>query len=161
MQKDTSFVHRAFWISLIIKGIDGALQLLGGFAVIFVEPGTLGNAYRWLTRFLFGKREGNPEAAFIRDAAHSFNMSIEVLVAIYLLVHGIIKVLLVYGLLKERLWVFPAAFAGFGFFLALEIYRITVHFYWGILILMCIDIFVITMVIMEYRKVKAFGSNQS
>ena len=155
MQKDKSFVHRAFWISLVIKGIDGALQLVGGFAAIFIEPATLGNAYRWITRFLFGKRDGNPEAEFIRDAAHSFHISVPLLVCIYLLIHGVIKLLLVYGLLKERLWVFPAAFAGFGFFLALEIYRIYAHFYWGILILMCLDVFVLTMVTLEYKKVKA------
>ena len=154
--EDKSFVHRAFWISLFIKGLDGALQLLGGLAVIFLEPGTLGNAYRWLTRFLFGKHDGNnPEADFIRVTAHSFHISVAVLVAIYLLVNGIIKVLLVYGLLKEKLWVFPAACAGFGIMFSLELYRLSVHFYWGIFILMCISVFVITMVILEWRKVKA------
>ena len=156
MQKDKSFVHRAFWVSLVIKGIDGALQLAGGIIVLFIEPGTLGKTYRYWSRYLFtSKHRGNPEAAFIRDAATSFHMSIELLVAIYLLVHGIIKVLLVYGLLKERLWVFPAAFVGFGFFLTLEIYRINAHFYWGIMILMCLDVFVISMVWLEYKKVKA------
>ncbi len=160
MQKDKSFVHRAFWISLFIKGLDGALQLIGGLAVIFVEPGTLGNAYRWLTRFLFGKHDGNPEAAFIRDTAHSFGISVEVLVAIYLLVNGIIKVLLVYGLLKEKLWVFPAACAGFGVLFSLEIYRLFVHFYWGIFVLMCISVFVITMVILEWRKVRAASKTE-
>ena len=154
-QKDQSFVHRAFWLSLFLKGLDGALQLLGGVVVILFEPGTLGRAYRWLTRFLMGKSSHNAEADFIREAASSFHISVEVLVCIYLLTHGIIKVLLVYGLLRERLWVFPAAFAGFGFFLALEIYRISQHFYWAILILMCIDIFVIIMVFLEYKKVKA------
>ena len=155
VQKDTSFVHRAFWLSLFLKGLDGALQLLGGLVVILFEPGTLGKAYRWLTRFLMGKTSNNAEADFIKDAAHSFHISIEVLVCIYLLSHGIIKVLLVYGLLKEKLWVFPAALVGFGFFLTLEIYRIYQHFYWAILVLMCIDVFVVTMVILEWRKVKA------
>src|ERR1041385_9100741 len=105
MEKDKSFVHRAFWVSLIIKGIDGALQLIGGIIALSVEPGTLGRAYRYLTRYLLGSKSGhNAEAAFIKDAAVQFNMSIEILVSIYLLSHGVIKVLLVYGLLKERLW---------------------------------------------------------
>jgi uncharacterized membrane protein len=154
MEKDKSFVHRAFWVSLFVKGIDGALQLAGGIIALVVEPGTLGRAYRYLTRFLLGSNTHNVEAAFIKDAAQQFNMSVEILVSIYLLTHGVIKVLLVYGLLKERLWVFPAAFVGFGFFLAVEIYRIVHHFYWGIMILMCIDVFVITMVWLEYKKVK-------
>ena len=154
MQKDKSFVHRAFWLSLFLKGLDGLLQLLGGIVVLFFEPGTLGKTYRYLTRFLMGHRTDNPEAQFIRDAAHSFHMSTEILVFVYLVSHGIIKVLLVYGLLKERLWVFPAALAGFGFFLVLEIFRISQHFYWAIAALMCIDVFVITMVILEWKKVK-------
>jgi len=153
--EDKSFVHRAFWISLFIKGLDGMLQLLGGIAVFAFAPGTLGRAYRWLTRFLVGDRAHNPEADFIKDAAHSFHMNVEMLVAIYLLANGIIKVLLVYGLLKEKLWVFPAALVGFGLMFSLELYRLSVHFYWGIFILMCISIFVITMVILEWRKVRA------
>ncbi|MFI5263447.1 MAG: hypothetical protein ACHQM6_02920, partial [Candidatus Kapaibacterium sp.] len=74
MQKDTSFVHRAFWLSLFLKGLDGALQLLGGLVVILFEPGTLGKTYRWLTRFLMGKSSNNAEADFIKDAAHSFHI---------------------------------------------------------------------------------------
>ena len=154
-KQDKSFVHRAFWWSLFIKGLDGLLQFLGGIAVLLVPPGTLGNTYRYWTRFLFAHpHAGNPEANFIRDAAHSFGMGVPLLVAIYLLVNGTIKLLLVYGLLRERLWVFPAAFVGFGLFFSLEVYRLFVHFYWGILILMCISIFVITMVALEYRKVR-------
>src|SRR5256714_14308404 len=154
-KQDKSFVHQAFWWSLFIKGLDGLLQFLGGIAVLVLPPETLGNTYRWWTRFLFAHpRAGNPEEDFIRDAAHSFGISVPLLVAIYLLANGIIKLLLVYGLLRERLWVFPAAFVGFGLFFTLEVYRLFVHFYWGILILMCISIFVITMVALEYRKVK-------
>jgi uncharacterized membrane protein len=161
VQKDTSFVHRAFWLSLFLKGLDGALQLLGGVAVLVAEPGTLGKAYRWLSRFLIGNRVHNPEADFIKVTAESFHMNVEMLVAIYLLVNGVIKVLLVYGLLKEKLWVFPAACVGFGLMFSLEVYRLSIHFFWGIFILMCISVFVITMVILEWRKVKALGSSQS
>ncbi|MEP7233847.1 MAG: DUF2127 domain-containing protein [Ignavibacteriota bacterium] len=152
-EKDRSFVHRAFWLSLFIKGLDGALQLLGGIAVLVVAPGTLGKTYRYFTRFLVGNRTHNPEADFIREAAHSFHMSVAWLIAIYLLVNGIIKVLLVYGLLKEKMWVFPAALAGFSIFFSLEVWRLSIHFYWGIVIFMAISVFVITMVILEWRKV--------
>jgi len=154
VKKQGSFVDRAFWLSLIIKGIDGALQLIGGVAVLFIEPGTLSRWFRYLTRYLLHRKPHNSESNFIHSAAAQFGISVETLVCIYLLSHGVIKVLLVYGLLKRKLWVFPAALAGFGFFLAVEIYRISEHFYWGILILMCVDIFVITMVILEYMKVK-------
>ncbi|MEI8135632.1 MAG: DUF2127 domain-containing protein [bacterium] len=156
-QEDKSFVHRAFWISLFLKGLDGALQLIGGIAVIFAEPGTLGKTYRYFTRFLVGNRTQNPEAEFIKVTAHSFGMNVEMLVAIYLLVNAVIKLLLVYGLLKERLWVFPAACIGFGLMFSLELYRISIHFYWGIFILMCISVFVITMVLLEWKKVRKAG----
>ena len=155
LKQDKSFVHKAFWLSLVVKGIDGALQLVGGIAVLVVEPGTLGRLYRYLTRHLLGSTGDSPEIDFIREAAKQFSMRNESLVAIYLLFHGVIKVLLVYGLLKERLWVFPAAFVGFGLFLALEIYRLTQQFHIGIVVLMCVDCFVITMVWLEYKKVRA------
>lgn len=154
MKEQKSFVDRAFRISLIVKGFDGALQLIGGVAVLFVEPGTLSRWFRYLTRYLLHRNPHNSESNFIHSAAQQFGFSVEILICIYLLSHGVIKVLLVYGLLKGKLWVFPAALTGFGFFLAVEVYRISEHFYWGILILMCVDVFVITMVILEYLKVK-------
>jgi uncharacterized membrane protein len=154
-KQDKSFVHRAFWWSLFIKGLDGLLQLIGGIAVLVAEPGTLGRTYRYFSRFLVGHRAHNPEADFIREAATSFHISVPILVSIYLLANAAIKLLLVYGLFKERLWVFPAAFVGFGILFSLEAYRISVHFHWGILILMCISIFVITMVALEYKKVRS------
>lgn len=149
-----NFVDRAFRVSLYIKAFDGTLQLTGGTLLLFVEPETLGRWVNVLTRHLLSS-PNNPVALFLEHQAQNLSVSTELLVSLYLLSHGVIKLGLVFGLLKEKLWVFPFAFVGFGAILSIELYRIIFHFFWGLIILMSFDTFVLTMVTLEYRRLKA------
>ncbi len=149
-----SLVDRAFRISLFIKGFDGVMQLIGGTLLLFIEPQTLGSWMNFLTRHLFSSNPNNVVAHFLQHQAENLSVSTTLIVSLYMLSHAVIKLGLVYGLLKEKLWVFPFAFVGFGIILSIEAYRIIFHFFWGVCILMSFDIFVLTMVILEYRKLK-------
>ena len=55
--------------------------------------------------------------------AQTFSVAEHNFYAFYLLSHGIIKRVLVIGLLRERLWAYPASFAVFGAFIAYQLYR--------------------------------------
>lgn len=149
-----TFVDRAFRISLFIKAFDGTLQLIGGSLLFFVEPQELGRWMNFLTRHLFSTNPNNVIAHWLHHQAETLSVDTTLLVSLYMLSHGVIKLGLVYGLLREKLWVFPFAFVGFGAILSIEIYRILFHFFWGVCILMAFDTFVLTMVILEFRKLR-------
>ncbi len=156
-----NFVDRAFRLSLFIKGFDGTMQLIGGTLLFFVEPQTLGRWMNFLTRHLISEDPTNVVAHWLHHQADSLSVDTELLVSLYMLSHGVIKLGLVFGLLKEKLWVFPFAFVGFGAILSIEIYRIIFHFFWGVCVLMAFDTFVLTMVILEYRRLKAAKSESN
>ncbi len=147
-------LNRVFRISLWLKGIDGAFELLGGILFLFVKPSTIGATVRFLTRHEIAEDPHDLVANFLRHTAEQLSVNKELLASVYLLGHGLIKIVLVYGLLTGRKGIYPYAFLFLGLFIAIETARLIEFFSFGILILMLFDLFVLTMVWLEYRKLQ-------
>ena len=150
-----NFIDRAFRVSLFIKAIDGSLQLIGGTLLMIIPHATL---VSWLDRLstqVMPDHNDTLIAQLLRTASEHYSVRAEIFLSLYMLSHGVIKLGLVYGLLREKLWVFPLAFVAFAGLILIELDRIFIHHYWGVIILLCFDTFVLTMVILEYRRLKA------
>ena len=78
-----------------------------------------------------------------------------VFAAIYLLAHGVIKGLLVYGLVRDELWAFPTGIAIFGAFAFYQMYRYTLVPSGWLIALTVLDVAVILLTLAEWRRVKA------
>jgi len=75
--------------------------------------------------------------------------------AIYLLLHGVVKIVLVGAVLKEKLWAYPWMIAFLLIFIAYQAYRILVAFSWGMVLLTAFDIFIVWITWHEYRSRRA------
>ena len=74
--------------------------------------------------------------------------------AVYLLVHGTIKLWLIAGLLRKRLWYFPVAMTVFSLFIVYQLYRYTnTHSGW-LLVITALDLVIIALTWHEYRGLK-------
>jgi uncharacterized membrane protein len=72
--------------------------------------------------------------------------------AIYLLSHGIAKIVLVALVLKDKLWAYPWLIGLLLAFIAYQLYRITaVHFSIGLALLTVFDAFLVWLTWREYR----------
>ena len=100
-------VDRAFRISLWLKGADGALELLGGLLLLIVPPDALGSLVASLTRHELSEDRHDIIANSLLQQTHNLSKSATVFGALYLLTHGIIKLVLVVSVLRERLWAYP------------------------------------------------------
>ena len=74
--------------------------------------------------------------------------------AFYLLSHGVVKLILVYGLLKEKLWAYPASFVVFGAFIVYQLYRYSFTHEVSLIGLSIFDLFVIALAVHEYRLLR-------
>ena len=129
-------IHLVFQIGVILKGLNGLLELIGGVLL------------------LFGLSHNTALARHLPPHDERF-------AAIFLLSHGVIKGLLVYGLLREKLWVFPWAigvFAGFGVY---QIYRYFVEPSGWLIALTVLDVFVILLTWAEWRRVRGTAQQPS
>ncbi len=71
--------------------------------------------------------------------------------AIYLLIHGVIKLLIVWNLLRERLWAFPFSLITLALFVLLQTFHLFRKFSPWLLGLTILDVIVILLVSHEYR----------
>src|SRR3989449_2772531 len=115
-----SKLHVAFEVGVILKGLNGLLELTGGALLLAFPPSAIEKFIVGLTSNELSKDPHDVIATHLRQAAHSLSASDQLFAAIYLLSHGVIKALLVYALLRGKLWAYPWAI---GVFTAFGVYQ--------------------------------------
>jgi len=95
-------------------------------------------------------------ANFLLHSAQNLSVSTQRFMALYLLAHGSVKLWLIVGLLREKLWYYPTAIVVFSLFIFYQLYRFTfTHSMWLVLIT-AIDVVVITLTWHEYKYLRSF-----
>ncbi len=150
----TRLFHRLYDISIVIKGIDGVFEFIGGLLLLFISHARLDAITSFLTEHELTQDPDDKIANFIVDYVHDLPNGVKIFGALYLLAHGVLKVFLVYNLIKEKVWVFPYAIAILSMFVTYQCYRLIVHFSYGIAVITILDLIVIWFVWNEYKLVK-------
>lgn len=147
-------IHRVFEISVLAKAVHAVIECVGGVLLYFVSTGEITALVRWMTRDELVEDPNDFLANHLRQAAEQFSVGSKSFYAVYLLSHGIIKLALVAGLLRGKLWSYPASLAVFGLFIVYQLYRYSYTHALGLLALTLLDIAVIVLVWHEYRLVR-------
>jgi uncharacterized membrane protein len=141
-----------FKVSVTLKGIDGALEVVGGAVLLFVRPSTLDHIARSLTQHELSQDPHDYIARHILNSAGHLTHGSTLFAAVYLLSHGIAKVALVIELLRDRLWAYPAMIVLLGAFIAYQMYRLAYRVTIGLSLLTVFDAFVVWLTWREYRS---------
>jgi len=147
-------VHRLFAVSILIKGVDGVLETIGGILLMFVSPEALNSLVLFLTAHELSDHPDDWVATSLRHAVHNLSSDTKLFVSGYLVAHGLVKVFLVAGLLRQKLWAYPAALWFLGIFILYQLYRFSHTHSLGLLVLSAFDLFVASLVGLEYRSQK-------
>jgi uncharacterized membrane protein len=148
-----SIIDRVFVISLWLKGIDGLLELVGGVFLLLLTPAFI----QKVTHMLVAVKLGEDPTDIIANAILRLGQQLgaaHLLVAIFLLTHGIVKVLLVTFLLLGNLKVYPWAMAILGVFALYQAYLTWHHFSLLYLGLTLFDVLIVVLIWYEYRHMK-------
>jgi uncharacterized membrane protein len=149
--KRRSLLDRTFFVSLVLKGLDGAVELIAGAALLVVTPAQIAAVTRALTRHELREDPHDPIANALVHYTSTVSVSATLFGAIYLLAHGIVKVVLVVAVLRNRLWAYPWLIAFLVAFIGYQGYELIVHFTWGLVALTAFDIFIVVLTVREYR----------
>lgn len=148
-------LDRIFWVALIVKGLDGVLELIGGVLFLVLTPAQISLIVQVLTQHELSEDPDDLIAnALVRFAA-SLDVSATLFGAIYLLLHGAVKVVLVVAVLRDRLWAYPWLIGFLVVFIGYQVYDMIVHFTWGMLALTVFDAFIVALTVREYRLHRA------
>ena len=146
--------ERLFRISVLLKGLNAALEIVGGVTLFAVSPAFILRTIALLTQDEIAEDPRDLVANFLRRAASHISPASQHFAAFYLLIHGVIKIGLVGALLKQKLWAYPSAVIVFGAFIVYQLYRFTLTHSIGLIALSLFDLVVIWLIHLEYRALK-------
>jgi uncharacterized membrane protein len=144
------FLDRTFDISITLKGLDGLAEVVGGILLLVVAPPTLNDLAVKLTQHELAQDPHDFIGNHILHAAGNLHDT-QLFGAVYLLSHGLVKIVLVAALLKQKLWAYPASLVFLGAFISYQLYRMTYDPTIGMALLTAFDVFVVWLVWREYR----------
>jgi uncharacterized membrane protein len=144
-------VSGAFDVGVILKGIDGILEIVGGLFLLLVPLRDIRRFLIWVTGRELSKDPKDFIATRLVHLANTLSVSGYRLTIAYLLIHGIVKVFLVYMLLRRRLWAYPTAIAVFAAFGVYQVYQFTISHSALLIALTVLDAAVIFLTVWEYR----------
>jgi len=145
-----------FKIGLVLKGLDGILEVAGGILLLFLSPHAIQQLVRVLTAHELSEDPHDLIARYLVHTTAHISHGTTIFGAIYLLSHGIAKIVLVALVLKDKLWAYPWLIGLLLAFIAYQLYRITaVHFSIGITLLTIFDAFLVWLTWREYRAKRA------
>lgn len=144
-------LDRVFAVSIVLKGLDGVVELIGGLALLFISPARLRDWLGDVVSFVLVGHERSPVFHWAIHLGDSWGTRTTLFAAAYLLLHGIIKVVLVWALLKQQLWAYPWMLAALGVFIVIQGCELVVHFSWWMLALTLFDVFIVALTAREWQ----------
>ena len=145
-------LDKTFRIGLVLKGLDGVLEIIGGILLLFLSPHAIERIARTLTGHELSEDPHDLIARYILHTSSHLTTSTTLFGAVYLLSHGVAKVVLVALVLRDKLWAYPWLIALLLAFIAYQLYRITaVHFSVGLTLLTVFDSVLVWLTWREYQ----------
>ncbi|MCU1529243.1 MAG: hypothetical protein JWP75_3006 [Frondihabitans sp.] len=100
-------LDRTFFVSVLLKGLDGLLEFVGGILLLLVEPDQINAVTRFLTQHEIDQDPNDFIDTRLRAVTAHLSVSTTLFDAVYLLLHGIVKMILVWAVLRGHLRAYP------------------------------------------------------
>src|SRR3954452_6665806 len=150
--RSKDLLDRTFEIGIILKGLDGLLELIGGALLVAVSPATINRIVGALTQHELSEDPRDVIAIHLLRVSHGLTGAAVGFAAVYLLLHGIVKVVLVLALLRNKVWAYPWTIAFLVAFIGYQLYRIALHPTPGLIALTIFDAVIVWLTWREYQK---------
>ncbi|MBW4061978.1 DUF2127 domain-containing protein [Candidatus Saccharibacteria bacterium] len=145
-------IKRLFYISLIIKGVDAVLQLVGGVLLLTLRSTQVDSAVRFLADHSYG---GDLDDALFRHASgylsHLTGGTIR-FVAIYIIVDALLKLILIHEIFHKRYWAYIGLISILSVLVVYQTYRIILNHSVILMVLTAFDLVIIYLSAHEYRR---------
>jgi len=146
-----NILHRVFALGIWLKGLDGVLEIAGGFIVLLTSNRALNQFVIILTQHELVEDPHDRIANALRQAAAQVSANTKLFASLYLLAHGLAKIVLVVAVLSGKRWAYPATIGFLGCFIVYQLYRLSYHFTVELLLLTLFDSGIVCLTWREYR----------
>ncbi len=147
-------IDRVFVLGVIAKGLNGLVEIIAGLVLLLVTRERLTS---WVAGLASGELAEDPHdfiaTRLLHWSAHTTLTDAGLRFAgAYLLSHGVVKIVLVAAVLRQKLWAYPWMLAFLVSFIGYQLYRIWVHPTTGMVALTCFDVVLTWLTYREWRR---------
>jgi uncharacterized membrane protein len=139
-------------VGIIAKGLNGVLELVGGVLLLLVSPSQIHRLVVVMTQGELSEDPRDVVAKYLLHTAAGLTAGATLFGAVYLLLHGLVKVVLVVALLRDKLWAYPWMITVIGLFIGYQLYRIVMDPTAGLIALTVFDLVVVALTWRELRQ---------
>lgn len=147
-------IHQLFEVSVLLKGAHALIECIGGIALALISTNAIAVLANRLTQDELIEDPHDLIATHLLAWAQNFSVGTKTFYAFYLLSHGAVKIFLAVGLLRGKLWSYPASLIVLGLFIVYQLYRFSYTHGAGLIVLTVFDVFVMGLIWHEYRLVR-------
>ncbi len=152
--RNEKILHALYLIGIVIKSMDGILELLGGFILFAIKSDSMVKIVQTIFRHELIQDPTDILANYLIKASHTVSFSTLSFAAVYLMIHGFIKIGLVTGLWFKKLWAYPLAEIALAIFVIYQLIRFSRTHSLILILLTVLDIVILLLVNIEYKRVK-------
>jgi uncharacterized membrane protein len=151
-QQKRTDLHRVFTLWVLLKALGGLIQVFFAAALMAFRLGTL---QQWLAAEAgWVQARGLAWLDLSRAGSGEISSGTQRYAALYLLVHGLSKIVLSICLLKNQRWAYPASMAALLAFVIFQSYQLCLGYSFGLALLTLYDTILMWLIWMEYQAVK-------
>lgn len=147
-----NWLDRVFAVGIIGKGLNGVAELIGGLLLLLLTPEQINHVAVSWTRGELSEDPNDVIATYLLHTANGLTGPAVLFGAVYLLLHGVVKVVLVVALLLNKLWAYPWMIAVLLLFITYQLYRIVLDPAAGLIALTVFDIAIVALTWREYLQ---------
>jgi uncharacterized membrane protein len=147
-------IRRAFRISLWLKLAISMAEVLGGLGFALISYQAIQDFARAITAGEMIEDPSDIVAGFLQHIMAGFTSSAQSFAAWYLLSHGLLKLVMVIGVLANKLWAYPGFIIVLTGFIIYQSYKLSHHITVPLVALTVLDIVVLVLAWHEYRLVR-------
>ncbi len=153
--KSGSLLDQSFRYSLTVKGLHALLEMILGIAILVVNPQAMNRFALTVLNPELSEDPGDFIATHLLRAFQQFAAGGKHFASLYLLSHGLVKIVLIVALFRNKMWAYPTMIVTLSAFVFYQSYRFVLTHSLFMIFLTLFDIVVIAMTWLEYGKQKS------
>ncbi|HSX06562.1 MAG TPA: DUF2127 domain-containing protein [Candidatus Saccharimonadia bacterium] len=150
-----TLLDKFYEIGILIKGIDGVLELIGGVLLLALSSGAIIRITHHLVDAELAENPHSFLGTHVLHAGMQLAHGHNLFAALFLLIHGAVKVGLVACLLLNKPWAYPVGIIVLGLLLLYQLYQLVVATSFGMAALSALDALIIWLIWREWQQVTA------
>ncbi len=148
--QEENTVYTFFLWSVLLKGFISVVEVVGGCALFFIPSETIVQAALFVLNHL---PIASLQNTLMQEVA-KYTSSTVTFVALYLVSRGLIKAVLIFALLKNKLWAYPSSLVVLAAFVLYQAYQIVKDHSFIIISITLFDLVVMYFIYREWRIVR-------